>query len=178
MALCRAVTLWRLFLICGVRCTIYDLRFTRYKGISTTAEVLPWMQGIPLLTAFAAEWRGPPEGTGGDGRRGKRLRQRYAPPRRPSPPSSPRLRRTIPRNAPALSGISSRCTTYDLRFAIYDLRGASSRHHTALLRRLCGSTKLLPLQGCLRKVSSLKSKTQFFILNSRYGSINRKYASV
>ena len=49
-------------------------------------------KGFRLLTSFAAEWWGPPEGTGGDGRRGKRLRQRHAPTRRPSPFFSPRLR--------------------------------------------------------------------------------------
>ena len=51
------------------------------------AEVLPRMQGIPQLTAFAAEWWGPPEGTGGgDGRRGGACRCRSLFPRRPSPP--------------------------------------------------------------------------------------------
>ena len=65
---------------------------------------------------------------GGDGRRGKRFRQRHAPPRRPSPLSSPHLRRTIPRNAAALSGISSRCATYDLRLATLAFFGNRISH--------------------------------------------------
>ena len=91
--------------------TICDLRFTTcdLRGCIVTSRVPGGAgRGFRLLTAFAAEWWSPPKGTGGDWRRGKRLRQRHAPTRRPSPPSSPRLRRTIPRNATALSGISSR----------------------------------------------------------------------
>ena len=49
-------------------------------------------RGFRLLTAFAAEWWGSPEGTGGDGRRVGTRRYRSLFPRRPSPPSSPRLR--------------------------------------------------------------------------------------
>ncbi len=61
---------------------------------------------------------------------------------------------------------------YDVRLAIYDLRGSSSRHHTAAspcalyptLRSfvacatphcgfaLCGVTRILPLRGCSRKM--------------------------
>ena len=61
-------------------------------------------RGFRLLTAFAAEWWSPPEGTGGDGRR-----------REASPQSYPRFAAahtpvysatcTIPRNALALRGI-------------------------------------------------------------------------
>ena len=61
-------------------------------------------RGFRLLTAFAAEWWGPPEETGGDGRR-----------REASPQSYPRFAAaytlvivvacTIPRHAPALRGI-------------------------------------------------------------------------
>ena len=39
---------------------------------------------------------------------------------------------------------------------------SSSRHHTALLRRLCGVTRILPLRGCSRKVLSLMSKVLSF----------------
>ena len=114
----RAATLWRFFLI-------YDLRFAicGVRGDIRGGGVLPRMQGIPPLTAFAAEWRGPPEGTGGRWA----AREKAPATARPSPPPislfSPRLRRTIPRNASSLSGIS--------RFAICDLRGASSRYCTA-----------------------------------------------
>ena len=95
----RAVTLWRLFLIC-------DLRFAGYEGIFAASEVLPRMQGVPLLTAFAAEWWG-----AAGGNRGRwAAREKTPATARPSPPpispSSPRLWRTIPRNAPAVSGIS------------------------------------------------------------------------
>ena len=100
---------------------------------------------------------GAPEGTGGDGRRGKRLRQRHAPARRPSPFLLPacgapfRLWRTIPRNAAALSGISRfticdlRLTTYEkglwskvsgFRFQVYDMRcELRLETHTASERR-------------------------------------------
>ena len=72
-------------------------------------------RGFRSLTAFAAEWWGPPEGTGG-----RWAAMEKAPATaRPNPPpislSSPRLRRTIPRNATALSGISGQCAICNVR---------------------------------------------------------------
>ena len=126
--------------ICDLRFTICDLRgcivTSRVPGGAgrgfrlltafATAEVLPWMQGIPPLTAFAAEWWGPPEGTGGDGRRGKKTPATA----RPSPPPispffSPLAahhsakRGSVERNLP---NCGVRGTICDLRFTVYGLK--------------------------------------------------------
>ena len=108
--------------------------------------------GFRLLTAFAAEWWGPPEETGGDGRR-----------REASPQSHPRFAAahtpvyagacTIPRNAPALSGTPIPPVSVPLLASVArnPLMCGGCRHltaphcgfalcvapHTALLRRLC-----------------------------------------
>jgi hypothetical protein len=124
------------------------------------AEVLPRMQGVPLLTAFAAEWWG-----AAGGNRGRWAAREKAPATaRPSPPpislSSPRLRRTIPPPPAALSGIS--------RFAICGAapHGFALRFHPTLRSFVaCALTPTLRLRlvrGSVELAINISIITQFF----------------
>ncbi len=156
MALCRAVTLWRLF---------FDLRGVRgYPQLPRSCQG-GWRFRCSLRSqlsrscqggwGFRCSLRSQRNGggrrreQGGDGRRGKKLRQRHAPARRPSPLLLPAC------GAP----FRALC---DVRRAICDLR------FTVSIPKPRGRAAL--------QFSILHSS--FLILNSRYGSINRKYASV
>ena len=118
-----------------------------------------------MLTAFAAEWWGSPEGIGEMGGEGKESGNGTPHPAAHLPLFSPRLRRTIPRNAPALSGIprfaGSPAFCAPPHYAPSSLVRVSSRPHTAA-SPCAGSTRLLSLRDCSRKFSILNS--QFSIL--------------
>ena len=114
--------------------------------------------GFRLLTAFAAEWWGPPEETGGDGRR-----------REASPQSHPRFAAahtpvyagacTIPQNARAFCGTPIPPVSVPLLASVArnPLMCGGCRHLTAphCGFALCGVTGILSLRDCLRKISSL-----------------------
>ena len=117
-------------------------------------------KGFRLLTAFAAEWWGSPEGIGEMGGEGKESGNGTPHPAAHLPLFSPRLRRTIPRNAPALSGIPRPIAVARSAPALSGIlpicEVLSGSPHCGFA--LCGvSTELLYLRDCLGKVFSLKS---------------------